>query len=121
MLTHPRRELHLTWVRFVTFWSGGTPAPIADFIRNGSAWFRYVLIFNLLTATGALAGIIVLIARRSAYAFPLAIYPLVLPWAYYLTIVEPRYRLPVDPTVMLLSAIFISRLLGRPVIRPRAS
>jgi len=113
MLTHPRRELHLTRVRFLTFWSGGTPTPIADFIHKASRWFRYVLSFNILTAVGALAGIIVLIARRSAYAFPLAIFPLVLPWAYYLTIVEPRYRQPVDPVVMLLTAVAFSRLFSR--------
>ena len=79
----------------------------------GSLWFRYVLIFNILTAVGALAGIIVLIARRNAFTFPLAIFPLVLPWAYYLTIVEPRYRQPVDPVIMLLTAIVFSRLLSR--------
>ena len=85
-----------------------------------SLWFRYVLIFNILTAVGALAGIIVLVARRSAYTFPLAIFPLVLPWAYYLTIVEPRYRQPVDPVVMLLTAIVFSRSLSRSDTQARA-
>jgi hypothetical protein len=126
MVTHPRRELHLTWVRFVTFWSGGTPTPIADFIRKASQgfrfvlWFGYVLCFNILTAVGALAGIIILIARRSGYAFPLAVFPLVLPWAYYLTIVEPRYRQPIDSVVMLLSAIALSPLLSRADTQARA-
>ncbi len=120
MLTHPRREVHLIRVRFLTFWSGGTPTPLADFIRNASLWFRYVLMFNLLTAVGALAGIIVLIARKSAYAFPLAIFPLVLPWAYYLTIVEPRYRQPADPVIILLTAIVFSRSLSRSATQARA-
>lgn len=113
MVTHPRRELHLTLVRFLTYWSGGTPTPIADFIRRNSVWFRYVLIFNLATAIGALAGIVVLIARRSAFAFPLAAFPLVFPWAYYLTIVEPRYRQPVDPAAMLLTAIALSQFASK--------
>jgi 4-amino-4-deoxy-L-arabinose transferase-like glycosyltransferase len=110
MATHPRRELHLTWVRFKTFWSGGTPSPVADFIRSRSKWFRYVVFFNLLTAVGALGGIIVLLVRRNAYAFPLAVFPLIFPWAYYLTIVEPRYRQPVDPVAMLLTAITVAQL-----------
>jgi 4-amino-4-deoxy-L-arabinose transferase-like glycosyltransferase len=118
MATHPRRELHLTWVRFKTFWSGGTPTPIADFIRSHSAWFRYVVLFNFLTAIGALGGIILLAMRRSAYVFPLAVFPLVFPWAYYLTIVEPRYRQPVDPVAMLLTAIAISQLFPKRAVRP---
>lgn len=116
MVTHPQRELHLTRVRFVTFWSGGTPTPIADFIRNRSVWFRYVLSLNLLTAAGSLAGIVVLAIRRSAYALPLTIFPLIFPWAYYLTIVEPRYRQPIDPAAMLLTAIALAQLVrGRHV------
>ena len=95
IVTHPRRELHLLRVRFLTFWSGGSPAPITDFLAKHSAWFRYVLLFNLLTAVGALAGIVVLFAQRSLAAIPLSIWPLIYPWAYYLTVVEPRYR-PAD-------------------------
>ncbi len=113
MATHPRRELHLTWVRFKTFWSGGTPAPLADFMRSRSLWFRYVVVFNLLTALGALGGIAVLALRRNAYLIPLAIFPVIYPWAYYLTIVEPRYRQPIDPVAMLLSAIVISQFVVR--------
>jgi hypothetical protein len=109
MLTHPRRELHLTWVRFKTFWSGGTPAPLDDFMHSRSLWFRYVVLFNVLTALGALGGIVVLARRHSAYLVPLSVFPVIFPWAYYLTIVEPRYRQPVDPVAMLLTAIVISR------------
>lgn len=107
MLTHPRRELHLTWVRFWTFWSGGSPAPISDFLRSRSKWFRYVLLFNLLTAAGGLAGILVLAAQRNIAAIPLSAWPLIYPWAYYLTIVEPRYRQPLDPILMLLTIVAI--------------
>ena len=116
MVTHPRREIHLTWVRFKTFWSGGTPTPLADFVRSRSLWFRYVVLFNLLTALGSLGGIIVLALRRNVYVFPLAVFPLVFPWAYYLTIVEPRYRQPVDPVVMLLTAIVLSQFMRKHAI-----
>ncbi len=113
MATHPRRELHLTWVRFKTFWSGGTPTPLTDFMRSRSIWFRYVVLFNLLTGLGALGGIVVLVLRRSTFVVPLAVFPVIFPWAYYLTIVEPRYRQPVDPMAMLLTVIVISRLVAR--------
>ncbi len=99
---HPGHEAALMFGRFKMFWSGGTPNPIDDFLHSRSAWFRYVLIFNLCTALGAAAGIVLLFLRRNVYAFPLAIGPLVFPWAYYLTLSLPRYRHPIDPTLILL-------------------
>lgn len=109
MLAHPAREVYLTWKRFLEFWSGGTPEPIADILRSRSAWFDFVLLFNLITAVGALSGIIALFCRRSVYLFPLAVFPVVFPWAYYLTVVMPRYSLPIEPAVMLLSVAAIRR------------
>jgi hypothetical protein len=107
MATHPTREAYLGWKRFLEFWSGGTPTPINDLFRSRSAWFDFVLLFNLLVAIGALSGIVILIRNRSKYWFPLAVFPIVFPWAYYLTVVMPRYSLPVDPAVMLLTVMAI--------------
>ena len=105
ILTHPRHEAALVAGRFVSLWAGGTPTPVQDFLRSRSAWFRYVLLFNLAAGLGALAGLLVLAWRRSPYLFPLAVYPLVFPWAYYLTLSLPRYRHPIDPVLLLLTAI----------------
>ncbi|MGB8524722.1 MAG: hypothetical protein WCD43_17290, partial [Candidatus Acidiferrales bacterium] len=55
--------------------------------------------------------IVILFRSRNVYAFPAAVFPIVFPWAYYLTLVLPRYRLPIDPIVMLLTAIAIERML----------
>jgi hypothetical protein len=105
MIAHPARDAYLAWKRFLEFWSGGTPTPIGDLFRSRSVWFDFVLIFNLLVAIGALGGIVVLIRRRSTHWLPLAVFPLVFPWAYYLTVVMPRYSLPIDPAVMVLTAV----------------
>jgi hypothetical protein len=110
MLTHPGREAHLIGHRILATWSGGTPNPVNDFLRTRSSWFRFVLLFNILVATGTLWGLVALILRRSEYWFPLAVFPVVFPWAYYLTIVQPRYRLPIDPVLMLLTAIAIDEI-----------
>jgi len=67
-----------------------------------------VLLFNFCAAFGALAGIVFLFRTHSIYAFPLAAGPIVFPFAYYLTLAMPRYRHPIDPTLMLLMAIAIS-------------
>lgn len=112
MAAHPAREVHLIWHRFLAFWSGGSPHPIQDFNRDGSQWFRFVLLFNIVVAIGTLAGIFVLLRKHSPYWFPLAVFPLVLPWAYYMTVVLPRYSLPLDPVAMLLTSIAVDRALN---------
>jgi 4-amino-4-deoxy-L-arabinose transferase-like glycosyltransferase len=113
MTEHPGREAQLISRRFISIWSGGTPYPITDFLESASWWFRYVVAFNLLAALGALGGIVILFRRHSIYAFPVAIFPVIYPCAFYLTLALPRYRLPIDPVVMLLSAISLQRLLGK--------
>ena len=113
MTTHPRHEVGLIWGRFVSIWSGGTPSPISDLFSPRTAWFRYVLLFNLCTALGTLVGIILLFRRGSPYAFPVAVYPLIYPWAFYLTLALPRYRHPIDPVLMLVTAVTLLELTGR--------
>lgn len=120
MASHPAREAHLIGNRIISVWSGGTPTPVKDLLNVPSVWFRFVLLFNMTAAVGALLGIVVLFRRRSVYAFPAAVFPVVFPWAYYLTLVLPRYRLPIDPIVMLLAAIAfgsLSRLLSSATTR----
>lgn len=104
MLTHPRHEAELIAGRFVAFWAGGTPSPVADFWKSRSTWFRYVLIFNLAISLGALAGLVRLARERSVYFLPVAVFPLIFPWAYYLTLSLPRYRHPIDPVLVLLTS-----------------
>jgi hypothetical protein len=113
MTTHPVHEASLIWGRFVSIWSGGTPSPLTDFFAPHTAWFRFVLLFNLGAALGTLGGIIFLFRRGSPYAFPVAAYPIVYPWAFYLTLALPRYRHPIDPVLMLLTAVTLLELTGR--------
>jgi 4-amino-4-deoxy-L-arabinose transferase-like glycosyltransferase len=110
MFSHPAREAHLILYRTIAIWSGGTPYPFEDFIGTPSLRFRTVLAFNLVAALGTLCGIIILFRERSPFAVPITAFPLIYPWAYYLTLALPRYRLPIDPIVMLLLAISVLRL-----------
>ncbi|MBV8729844.1 MAG: glycosyltransferase family 39 protein [Acidobacteriia bacterium] len=114
MVSHPSREVELMAGRFISIWTGGTPSPLTDFVHNRSLWFCFVLVFNVAVALGTVAGIIVLFRAKNAYAFPVAVFPLVFPWAYYLTLALPRYRHPIDPALMLLTAVTVGRLAGRP-------
>jgi 4-amino-4-deoxy-L-arabinose transferase-like glycosyltransferase len=110
MLSHPGRELRLTRDRFLAFWSGGTPHPLSDVLRARSNWFRYVVLFNLAAAIGAVAGIVILYRRRDALIWPLAMFPLIFPLPYYLTVALPRYRLPIDPVLLLLTAFALQAI-----------
>jgi 4-amino-4-deoxy-L-arabinose transferase-like glycosyltransferase len=113
MAEHPAREAHLIFRRFIAIWAGGTPYPLKDFADSSSWWFRYVAAFNLLAALGALGGIVILFRRRNVNAFPVAVFPIVYPWAFYLTLALPRYRLPIDPVVMLLFAVSLVALFAK--------
>ena len=113
VLENPGRVLELSVLRFVTVWSGGTAYPVKDFFENHDLWFRYVLLFNIFAGIGTLVGILLLWRAHSEYTFPLAATILIYPVPYYLTLVEPRYRLPIDPLVMLLLAVALQGLLGR--------
>jgi len=107
IFSHPAHEAELIGGRFIMFWSGGSPHPLDDFVHSRSSWFRFVLAFNLCVALGALAGIALLAIRRNLYVIPLAVGPIVFPLAYYMTLALPRYRHPIDPTLILLLAYAI--------------
>jgi hypothetical protein len=97
--THSAKELRLTATRFVAFWAGARPN-----------WFRWPVFFDIFGAVFGAAGIVVLWRQRNPYVFPIAIFPLVFPLPYYVTVALPRYRLPVDPVLLLLAAVSIKAI-----------
>jgi len=111
MRTHPRVEVELTAKRIVAFWIG-TAQPIAAF-RSTDSWLaRTVLLGNFLTWLGAIGGIVILFWRRNLYAFPLAAFVAAVPLLYYITHTSLRYRHPMDPIVLLLTAVALGTILG---------
>jgi 4-amino-4-deoxy-L-arabinose transferase-like glycosyltransferase len=101
--THPRLEAILWTRRFVATWTGAE-RPVESFENAESGLVRVVLVTNFLVAVGGLVGIVVLVLRRSAYAFPLAAVPLVYPVVYYATHASLRYRHPIDSVLLILVA-----------------
>ena len=104
IFTHPRMELILFGDRFIAFWTG-LPHPIDNFLNTDSLLVQALLLCSTLSGLGALAGIIVLTWRRSPYAIPVAAFPVVFPFLYYVTHTSLRYRHPIDPVVLLLTAV----------------
>ncbi len=109
MTAHPGRVVKLSLRRFVGIWTGSL-TPVKDFETHDSILVRFLFLSNFLAGIGALAGVIILWARRNRYAFPAAVLPVVFPFAFYLTQALLRYRHPIDPIVMLLTAAALAEL-----------
>jgi hypothetical protein len=108
IITHPQRESALFKERFIATWAG-TPHPLKDFLGTRSLFIRSVFVSNVLAAIGALVGMVVFYADRKlrAYAVPVTAFPILFPFAFYLSQALLRYRYPVDPIVLLLAAVAI--------------
>jgi hypothetical protein len=124
ILSHPRREAELFKQRLTATWLG-TPHPLTDFERAKSLLVRTILVANLLVAMAALFGIVIVSACRETrpYAVPLTTFPIMFPFAFYLSQALFRYRYPIDPMVLLLAAIAIGWLVRRaePIRDPSAA
>jgi hypothetical protein len=110
--THPALEAQLTGRRITATWLG-TESPWHDFLSTDSKLIRTILLFNALAALGTILGIAFLFLRRNPYAIPLTFIPLLFPIVYYVTHTSLRYRHPMDPTLLLLTALAIVRLFRR--------
>jgi hypothetical protein len=111
IFSHPRVEGILFYERFIAFW-GGIPNPIDKFMQTDSLLVRSLILCAMLSGVGALAGVVVLIWKQSDYAFPLAIYPVIFPLLYYITHTSLRYRHPIEPEILLLTAIACAAVFG---------
>jgi len=109
---YPAIEAKLIGERFVAFWTG-LVSPWQAFLAADSLLVRVLLICSTAAALGGLLGIAALLWRRSPYTFPLAAYPVVYPWLYYITHSNLRYRHPIDPVVLLLPAIAVGSVLKK--------
>jgi hypothetical protein len=138
MRAHPGLELRLMGRKFVALWMG-TESPLKNFRETDSWLIRWILLSSFLTAVGALIGVVVLwrgrkkiTQRRRVHGdraekgekiagteemarnvmFPVAAFPVVFPCLYYVTHADLRYRHPIDPIVLLLTAVFLAEMAG---------
>lgn len=102
--THPALEVRLTTRRITATWLG-TEHPLADFLSTDSLLARILFICNFLLVVATIAGSSRLLLRRSAYAFPVFVFPVFFPLVYYVTHTSFRYRHPIDPILVILSVI----------------
>ena len=110
IVRNPGRTLQFSARRFTAIWAGGSVHPFDDFRTHKSLNFRWILSFNLFAAAGTLAGILILYRTRNPCAFPIAVFPVIFPLTYYLTLAPTRYRHPIDPVLMLLTAVTLQAI-----------
>jgi len=106
MRTHKRLEVRLSGWRFMSFWLGSF-RPVQDFEKADSAWIQAIFALNFLTAIGSVIGIVILWRTRSPHVLPAAVFIVVVPLVYYVTHASLRYRHPIDPIVLTLTAIAV--------------
>jgi 4-amino-4-deoxy-L-arabinose transferase-like glycosyltransferase len=116
MRTHKGLEVRLTRWRFMSFWVGSF-RPVEEFENADSAWIRGIFALNLLTAIGGAIGLVVLWRARSPYVIPTAVFVVVVPLVYYATHASLRYRHPIDPILLMLTAIALTGV-KRPLQEP---
>jgi Dolichyl-phosphate-mannose-protein mannosyltransferase len=106
--THRALEVNLFRRRFVAFWVG-TDSPFERFREARALNDRMLLLANFLLALGTAGGLVVIWMKWRRYAFLLSVFPVVFPLIYYATQPYLRYRQPIDPVLMLLAAIALTR------------
>lgn len=103
--------------RFTATWLG-TETPWRDFRSTDSSLIRAIFIGNVLVAIGTLSGFLILFFRRNPYATPITLIPILFPIVYYITHTSLRYRHPMDPVLMLLTAIALTSIFGLRKVAP---
>jgi len=100
---HRTLELQLIGRRITATWLA-TEHPWRDFWSTDSWLIRGIFLFNCFVTIATIGGAIWLFARKNPHAVPLALAPLFFPVAYYATHTSLRYRHPIDPVLLLISA-----------------
>jgi hypothetical protein len=113
--THRALEVRLTARRIVATWLG-TEKPWRDFRSTDSWLIRTIFLFNGLVVLGTISGVAMLLWRKNRYAVPVALIPMLFPLVYYATHTSLRYRHPMDPALLFLTAVAIVSL-----VRPGAA
>ena len=106
MRSHPLDTARFMWRRFVDTWTGNWD-PIQDIWSNASSYERTLLLSNIAMSLLGLMGLLILSRQKHPMAVPLALFPLIFPIIYYVTHPSRRYRHPIDPVMITLTAFAV--------------
>lgn len=111
--THPALYLRLCGHRIVSTWLG-TETPLRDFSQTDSLFVRFLFLWNAAVLLGVLIGISRLCLSSSPFVFPVAVFPVFFPLAFYIAHTSLRHRHPCDPILALLFALSVTLFWARP-------
>ena len=109
--THPLATLGHVYHRFMETWTGFGD-PFADIWATQLPFLRATLLLNYSMTILALAGL--LLARRTLRldSLPLLNLIVLFPLVYYLCHTDPRYRQPIEPVIVMLTAFALTQALN---------
>jgi 4-amino-4-deoxy-L-arabinose transferase-like glycosyltransferase len=101
--THPMDTIRFTFHRFVDNWLALSDSPL-DSWSYSPLYLKLFMLQNILLTLFTLLGALFAYRTGRPEAFPYAMVLLIFPLVFYLTHASLRYRFPMDPIMMVLSA-----------------
>ena len=107
MASHPVDVSRFFWRRFVENWTT-TWDPIQD-VWHALGWQeRVALASNMFVVLTGFVGLLLLFRAKNEFAWPVTLFPLLYPIVYYVTHPSRRYRHPIDPILVILTAVAVT-------------
>jgi Dolichyl-phosphate-mannose-protein mannosyltransferase len=107
MATHPLDVSRFFWRRFVENWTTIWD-PIQD-VWHAIGWQEKIaLASNMFVVLTGFVGLLLLFRQKNEFAWPVSLFPLLYPIVYYVTHPSRRYRHPIDPILVMLTAVAVT-------------
>ncbi len=111
---NPRNFIDSTWSRVRAFWLGEDLDYQRDDVWHYTKW-KVQLLSGL-----ALLGLLLARYRDNPHAWLVAASAMTYPFAYYFTMVQPRYRHPIEPLLLVFAFYFLCEPVSFAAARIRA-
>jgi len=111
MRTHPADTLNFMFRRFMETWLAVTESP-ADIWGRAPLYLKAVFAINVLLSLLAWLGAMFVNRNRHPEAAPFVMVLLIFPLVFYLTHSTLRYRFPMEPILIVLSAYSVAYLVS---------
>jgi len=108
MRTHPADTMRFIFRRFVNNWLAISDSPL-DSWSYSPLYIKLFVVLNISLSLFTLLGALFAYRNGRPDAFPYAMVLLIFPLIFYLTHASLRYRFPMDPIMMVLSAYGVAQ------------
>jgi len=106
--THPADTLRFTFHRFINNWLAVSDSPL-DSWAYSPYYLKAFVVLNILLSLFTFVGALFAYRVKLPEAFPYAMVLLIFPLIFYVTHASLRYRFPMDPIMMVLSAYGVAQ------------